>query len=91
MTYGYLAAMIAVFWFVVIAPQRKQQKAHESMIKALKKGDIVRTTGGVRGEILSIDEREVVLKVAEKTKINVLRSHVAGPDAVPEAASKDKT
>ena len=81
MTYGYIAAMFAMIWFLIIAPQRKQAKAQEAILKGLKKGDIVRTTGGIRGEILSLDEREVTLKVSEKTKLNVLRTHVSGPDA----------
>lgn len=85
MTYGYLAAMFAIFWFLIISPQRKQAKAQEAVLKGLKKGDIVRTTGGIRGEILSLDEREVTLKVAEKIKLNVLRSHVSGPDAPTDA------
>lgn len=85
MTYGYLAAMFAIFWFLIISPQRKQAKAQEALLKGLKKGDIVRTTGGIRGEILSLDEREVTLKVAEKIKLNVLRSHVSGPDAPTDA------
>ncbi len=91
MGWGYIAVMFAVFWFLIIAPQRKQQKAQDDMRAGLKKGDIVRTSGGIRGEIVTMDIREVTLKIAEKTKINVLRTHIAGPDVAGDAAAKDKT
>ncbi|MEM6956157.1 MAG: preprotein translocase subunit YajC [Myxococcota bacterium] len=77
--------MIAIFWFLIISPQRKQQKAHEDLMAGLKKGDVVRTTGGLRGEVLSLDERTATLKIAEKTKINVLRANIAGLEGDPAA------
>src|SRR5690606_30535381 len=42
-------------WFLMIRPQQKRQKEHEKMLAALKKGDIVRTDSGIRGEIVSLD------------------------------------
>ncbi|HJK89495.1 MAG TPA: preprotein translocase subunit YajC [Polyangiaceae bacterium LLY-WYZ-15_(1-7)] len=86
MNLGLLAVMFLVFYFLIIRPQQKRQREHEEMLGALRKGMTVRTTGGIRGEIVDIDEREVTLRVADKTKINVLRSHVSGPDG---ASDKD--
>lgn len=77
---GFLALMMVAFYFVLIRPQQKQQKERDAMLTALKKGDVVRTSGGIRGEIVVIEDREVTLRIADKTKINVLRSHVAGLD-----------
>ncbi len=82
--------MLVVLYFVMIAPQRKQQKKHEAMLKALKKGDIVRTDSGIRGEILSLTERDAVLLVDVKTKINVLRTRIAGLDAEGSAEKSEK-
>ena len=48
------------------------------MLKALEKGAIVRTTGGIRGEVVNIDDKEVRLEIADRVKINVLRSNIAG-------------
>lgn len=76
-----IALMFAVFYFLLIRPQQKRQKAQEAMLSALAKGVVVRTTGGIRGEITQIDEREVTLLVADRTRINVLRSAIAGPEA----------
>ena len=72
-----LAVMFAVFYFLVIRPQQKQQKEVQAMLKALRKGDKVRTTGGIRGEIVELSDTDITLLVADKVKINVLRSHVA--------------
>lgn len=77
---GMLAVMFAVFYFLMIRPQQKRAREQEAMLKALKPGDIVRTTGGIRGEIVDIQEKEITLLVAEKVKLNVLRSHVTGAE-----------
>jgi preprotein translocase subunit YajC len=85
-----LLGTFAFMYFLVVAPQRRQQKKHEAMLKALTKGTVVRTDSGIRGEILSLTDREVVLLVDAKTKINVLRSRIAGPDA-PEGDKPEKS
>jgi preprotein translocase subunit YajC len=82
-----LALMFGVFYFLLIRPQQKRQREVDTMLKALKKGDIVRTSGGIRGEITDLTDNEVTLLIADKVKINLLRSHVAGKS---EAAPKDK-
>ncbi len=49
-------AIFIIFYFVLIRPGQRQRKAHEALIKALKKGDEVVTAGGVVGEVLHIKE-----------------------------------
>jgi preprotein translocase subunit YajC len=51
-----IAAIFAIFYFLMIRPQQKQRKAHEAAILALKKGDQIVTAGGVVGEVLHIKE-----------------------------------
>jgi preprotein translocase subunit YajC len=77
-----LPLMFALFYFLMIRPQQKRQRETDDMLKALKRGDIVRTTGGIRGEIVELTDTDVNLLVADKVKINVLRSHIAGKAAV---------
>ncbi|MGB7475875.1 MAG: preprotein translocase subunit YajC [Polyangiales bacterium] len=84
---GFLLLMFAVLYFLMIRPQQKRAKQHDAMMGALKKGDIVRTNGGVRGEITALDDRDVTIEIAERTRIKVLRSHVAGLDQPPEQKS----
>ncbi|MBW2224959.1 MAG: preprotein translocase subunit YajC [Deltaproteobacteria bacterium] len=71
----------------VSGPLGKRAKEHDAMMGALKKGDIVRTNGGIRGEITALDERDVTVEVADRTRIKVLRSHIAGLDQPPEPKS----
>ncbi len=54
--YGSIAA---IFWFILIRPQQRQRKAHDALIRALRKGDEVVTAGGVVGEVLHIKESVV--------------------------------
>lgn len=84
---GLLLLMFAVLYFLMIRPQQKRAKQQETMLGALKKGDIVRTNGGIRGEITALDERDVTIEVADRTRLRVLRTHVAGLDQPPEQKS----
>jgi preprotein translocase subunit YajC len=86
-----LPLMFVVFYFLLIRPQQKQQRQHEEMLKALKVGDKVRTSGGIRGEIARLSDTDVDLVIADRVKINILRSHISGLDAPPaEKGGKKK-
>ena len=69
-------AIIAIFYFLLIRPQRKQQQEHEEMVESLEKGDRVVTLGGIVGEIIRIDGDRLVLKTGGDTRIEVERSKV---------------
>jgi preprotein translocase subunit YajC len=72
--------MILVVWFLLIRPQRKRAKEHTTMLTALQKGDKVVTSSGILGTIVGINEQDsiIVLKVADDTKIEFLKSAIAG-------------
>jgi preprotein translocase subunit YajC len=76
-----LPLMLGVFYFLMIRPQQKQRREADELLKSLKRGDVVRTSGGIRGEITDLTDTDVTLLIADKVKINVLRSHVAGKAA----------
>lgn len=86
-----LGLMLLVMYFVAWRPQQKQQQEHDAMLKKLKAGDIIRTDSGIRGEIVKISDRDVDLLVAERTKINILRSRIAGLDAKPATPAATST
>ncbi|HHU50756.1 MAG TPA: preprotein translocase subunit YajC [Firmicutes bacterium] len=69
--------VFVIFWFILIMPQRKQQKQRQAMLDALKKGDKVITIGGIHGEILEIDGDDLRLRIGDKVEIKVLRSAVS--------------
>ncbi|MBN1653590.1 MAG: preprotein translocase subunit YajC [Deltaproteobacteria bacterium] len=85
-----LFIMFAVLYFLLIRPQQKRQKTTETMLKALRVGDKVRTSSGIRGEIVDLREQEVDLLIADKVRINILRSHIAGKEEAKPSEGKGK-
>ena len=73
-----LLGMMAVFYFMLIRPESKRRKEREAMLGALKVGDKVRTNGGILGEITRLNETDAVIEVADRVRINVLRSSLGG-------------
>jgi len=70
-------AIFLIFYFLLIRPQRKQQKAHDEMVKSLSRGDEVVTIGGIIGKIIHITDDRITIKTAEDTRLEVERSKVA--------------
>ena len=68
--------MIAIFYFLIIRPQQKRQKAHRQLLDSLTKGDRVVTSGGIHGTVVGIKEDVVVLRVDENCKLEVSRANV---------------
>lgn len=86
---GMLIPMVLVFvlfYFLIIVPQRKRQRAVDEMLNNLKAGDKVVTNGGIYGQIVSVreDNRTVQLKIAENVRVEVARTAISGLQDVPE-------
>ena len=73
--------IFAVFYFLLIVPQRKRQKELQETISNLKAGDRIVTTGGIIGTITTVRETSLLLRSADKSIIEVARSAVAGLQA----------
>jgi preprotein translocase subunit YajC len=69
-------AFIAIFYFILIRPQRQQAKKHEELLKGLKKGDEIVTSGGIVGEVIHVKENLLTIKSGE-AKLVVERERVA--------------
>src|SRR3982751_2921343 len=82
-------AILAIFYFILIVPQRRQLKQHQELVSALQKGDKVVTAGGLIGEITGIKDDSVQIKtgpstvVVERSRI-VKRNGVGGDPAGPD-------
>ena len=66
----------AIFYFMLIRPQRKRQVKMTELISGLKRGDRVITAGGIHGEIDSIGDTAVVLTLEDGAKLKVSKSSV---------------
>jgi preprotein translocase subunit YajC len=72
-----------IFYMLLIRPQAKRQREHAAMLAALKKGDEVLTQGGIFGVVVGTKDDVVVLKIAEDTKIEVLKQSITGMRGKP--------
>ena len=79
--------LFAAMYFLMIAPQRKKQKEHDKMLKALATGDEVVTSGGIYGQITNVKEDRFVIRVADNTKIEIGKGFVS---AVVRKAGEEK-
>ncbi len=73
-----LILMFAIFYFLLIRPQQKKQKAHRQLLGNLKKGDRVITSGGLYGRITGLTDTVVTLEISEKVRVKVGRGNIAG-------------
>ena len=73
-----LILMFAVFYFLLIRPQQKKQRQQQDMLKSLKVGDRVVTTGGLYGTIVAGGDHSVKLEIADKVRVDVGRTYIAG-------------
>src|SRR5262245_9391412 len=71
-----IVAFLAIFYFLLIRPQRKMRQQHETMVSGLKKGDDVMTDGGIIGQIVHIAEDRLTIRTAENTRIVVARNKI---------------
>jgi preprotein translocase subunit YajC len=73
---GPMILIFVVFYLILIRPQQKQQKEARKMLEALKVGDRVLVAGGIYGMVAQLKEKSVVVKIAENTRVEMLRSAI---------------
>jgi preprotein translocase subunit YajC len=72
-----IVAFIAIFYFLLLRPQRKIQQEHRSMLSQLKKGDEVMTEGGIIGQVVHLTDERVTIKTAESTRLDIARPKIS--------------
>ncbi len=70
------ALIIFIFYFMIIRPQSKRQKERQKMLEAMKKGDKVVTNGGLHGKIVGMEDKTVLLEIADNVKVKVEKSAI---------------
>ena len=76
-----IIGMIAIFWFLIIRPQMRQQKAHREKVAGMKKGDQVVTAGGIVGKVVKGDDNYDEIEIAKGVQVKVVKATVG--DIVP--------
>lgn len=87
-----LFLIIGIMYFLVMRPQQQRLKAHQAMVAAVKRGDVVVTGGGIIGKVVKVLENdEVMVEIAEDVRIRVVRGTIADVRSKTEPAAPDKS
>ena len=73
----FLLLLFGVFYFLIIRPQRRRQREHQELMASLKRGDKVITIGGIYGQIESVTEDNLVLKVESGAVMKMHKGSIA--------------
>lgn len=84
-----IVLMVAIFYFLVFMPMRRQQKRTKDMLKTLENGQTVLTSGGIIGTIVAVNDDNLILRIKpDNLKLQVARSAVTSVVNTEEAVKK---
>jgi preprotein translocase subunit YajC len=81
-------SIILIFYFMIIRPQQKRTKERQKLLESVKKGDKVITSSGIYGTIAGLDEKTVLVQIADNVKVKLDRGSIATIISEPEADKK---
>jgi preprotein translocase subunit YajC len=86
-----MVAVFLIFYFVMLRPQQKRAKEHQDLIKNLRRGDTIVTSGGLVGKVTKlVDDDHIEVEVADGVRVRHVRAQVAGVRAKGEPVKDDK-
>lgn len=74
---GWLGLMVLIFYFILIRPQQRREKARRALLEAVKSGDRVLFAGGLIGVVTNATDKSFTIKIADKVKVEVVRGAVS--------------
>jgi preprotein translocase subunit YajC len=70
--------IFVIMWFLIIRPQQRRAREHADMIKAVRRGDTVVTTGGIVGRVTKVtDDPEIEVEIADGVRVKLVRTMIA--------------
>lgn len=94
---GQMVAIFAIFYFLLLRPQAKERQRHDEMLKSVKKGDEIVTSGGIIGKVVHVEEHRLTIRTGDNTRLTIDRGRIAevidprsGQKADEKGGSKDK-
>jgi preprotein translocase subunit YajC len=83
--------IFVIMYFLILRPQQKRAKQHQEMVKSLRRGDTVITSGGLVGKVTKVvDEDQVEMEIADGVRVRQLRSMVSDVRAKGEPVKDEK-
>ncbi len=80
------ALIFVIFYFMILRPQQKRQKERQKLLESIKKGDKVVTASGIHGKIIAVEEKTVLVEIADNIKVKIERSAIG--TVIKEASSE---
>lgn len=71
-----MGAIILIMYFMMIRPQQKRQKEHQKMLESIKQGDKIITSTGIHGTVTEVDDKTMMLQIADNVKVRFEKSAV---------------
>ena len=71
-----IIGMVAIFWFLIIRPQMRQQKLHREKVAGVKKGDQVITAGGLVGKVTKVDDTYAEIEIAQGVRVKAVKATI---------------
>ena len=86
------ALIFVIMYFLVLRPQQKRAKEHQELVKNLRRGDTVVTSGGLVGKVTKVvDDEQVEVEIADGVRVRQVRSMVTGVRAKGEPVKDDSS
>ena len=80
--------IIFIFYFMIIRPQQKRQKERQKLLDSVKKGDKIVTVSGMHGTVVGLEDKTLLIQVAEGIKLKYDRTSIAS--ITREAGNEEK-
>lgn len=85
-----MGLIFGIFYVVLILPMRRKQQKLDKLVKGLKAGDKVILNPGIFGTVVQVEEEAFQVRIADQTRIKVLKSAVAGLQGPPPGEKESK-
>jgi preprotein translocase subunit YajC len=89
---GFLAALVGIFYLLLLRPEQKRRREHEQLVGGLKRNDQIVLASGIHGRVQGIADKVVSVEIAPKVVVQVDRDAVqkVHKASVPEAREKER-
>jgi preprotein translocase subunit YajC len=78
--------LIVLFYFMILRPQQKRAKDHQTMISNVKRGDMIELSSGLIGKVVRVEDKEVGVEIAQGVTVKVVKSMIGVVRAKGEPA-----
>jgi preprotein translocase subunit YajC len=88
-----LIGLVVLFYFLMIRPQQRRMKSHQTMLAGLKRGDMIVLSSGVHGKIVRVEDADVGVEIATGVTVKVRKGMISEVQArgTPAPANDSKT